>query len=357
MKYKYALMASLTLLMSGQCVVHGTENENSHFEQDYEYFSLNYNISEKLTFPLNAKEAGRFHLVHQDAAQDNSSYVHEWVPKGQNLENWKEMISISFQNIIPKNTSHLERILKSTKRYPGSPSTFKTIYKGQKDLLVLLELPNGHRNIAPFTSIMRYTLTPQGIHCVLYETRFHTLDISLRKAWIERLKKAFICKDSGNENFVRLQRCFEQILGNELSEWSNRNDFDPLKNKQEREMAHVTNSQDVLEKLNVYLYNIPQSTKPPSDLELVGDAYWELKTNLSEDFDLHVLSHSKSDVLYEVNYKDLKGSFVEYPYKIICRKFVSDNIVYSIIYMRCSKIQEMSEKDKNIWLERLKNAA
>ncbi len=358
MKYKYALMTILILILSGKSLAHGIENGKSNVEQEpnYEYFSLNYNIPEKLMFPLNAKESDRFYLVHQDMGQDKKSFVQEWIPKGQNLENWKEMISILFSKTFPKTTANLERNLKSVKRYPGSISTFKTIYKGRNNLLVLLELPNGHKNIAPFTSIVHYTLTPQGVHCVLYETRFHTLDAAIRKTWVERLGKAFICKDSENENFIRLQKCFERMLGNEISEWSDHIDYDPLENGQDREMAHMANSQDVLEKLKVSFYKLPPKTNPPSDLEFLGDAYRNAKINLSEDFDFHVLSNEKNDIIYEVNYKDIEDENTNYPYKFICRKFLKDNHVYRIIYMRYSKIQKMSDKDKNSWVERLNNA-
>ena len=164
------------------------------------YMHLKYNFPEKLVLPLEETDFDRFYLIHKANVPRSGKYIQEWVPEGQDLSNWKEMITIYFDRKIVSNVSVFEKIMQSTSRltYSGLKYSFETVYKNQKEIIFVLEVPNGRKDFPPFTSIMRQIFTTKGTQFVGYETRNELLNAAEKEEWVEKLKRAFLSKDVEN---------------------------------------------------------------------------------------------------------------------------------------------------------------
>jgi len=154
------------------------------------YLSLEYNFNEKLLLPLQEADFNRFQLIHK--ASVSGSYVHEWIPTGQDLTNWKEMVTIMFNRRVVPNASDLEKVMKETSKmtYRDSEYHFTTVYKDRSDLIYILEVPNGHQTFPPYTSVMRHVITSKGVHSVSYERQHELLNDAEKELWVEKLKHA-----------------------------------------------------------------------------------------------------------------------------------------------------------------------
>jgi len=174
-------------------------DENSAVKEVPGYLTFSYNLSEKLVLPMDEIDFNRFQLIHKANVPRSGVYVHEWVPKGQDLTNWKEMITISYMRNIISNVSEFDKsMVRQKQKYRGSKCSFEMVYKNQKESVYILEVPNGHKDIPPFTTIMRQVFTLNGLHFVLYEKRNELLSTHEKEKWVENLRKGFLSEDMPN---------------------------------------------------------------------------------------------------------------------------------------------------------------
>lgn len=124
-------------------------------------------------------------------AQEGSTMIFEWVPKGQNVNNWDELVTAQafrgMQTIM--NPEKLMAAMRDQlgKMCPGlewnvlSSSRFDTVYEWQ------IEYCPGHD---PQYEVARIFLGKEGLYTLHYATKNNPIDPSVKQKWITILRSA-----------------------------------------------------------------------------------------------------------------------------------------------------------------------
>ncbi len=100
MKFLFFKISLFSLAIFGCYNLNAAERNSQSFTQSKAvggYLFLKYNFREKLALPLDEGDFQRFQLAHSSSVPGSKSYLQEWIPAEQNLENWDEMITIGFE--------------------------------------------------------------------------------------------------------------------------------------------------------------------------------------------------------------------------------------------------------------------
>jgi len=160
--------------------------------------SLKRKFSEKLILPLGAEDFGRFKANNLKYIPDSRAYIQEWVAEGKDSNSLDEKITIIHERRKQLSICQLEVKMRNIGRemYAGSEYHLRTVHKSKGDIILISEAPNGHKDIPPFTAIMRHCFTPSGDQYIVYEKKNGVLSQDEKEMWVEKLKQAYVSDDT-----------------------------------------------------------------------------------------------------------------------------------------------------------------
>ena len=150
---------------------------------------------ELFAIPLKGEEAQRWELISDDS-HPLGVIVREWIPCGEQLDNWHEMLSAQYMSVNvfvdPPETAEdyldvFERNLK--KRCPGV--SWRIVKGGQDDILAEWVLPYGLGQEGLIEhELFRLLWTPYGIHRIAYTRKGGLIPPQEAREWFSRLNEA-----------------------------------------------------------------------------------------------------------------------------------------------------------------------
>lgn len=184
------MIFAVCLAVFGHCSAQG----NVWMREEPGTFCLRYNFDDKLVLPVGEEAADRYELAFSTHHPLRKTYVQEWIPKDQSIEKWDEMITIGMNRDKPMNSDlWYSRMVKMGRTvYYGSEYNLETLYKTPSEIVLFIEVPNGHKGHPPFTQIMHHFFTRTGYQYVTYEKRYRTLTDHEKEVWTSRIRNAYI---------------------------------------------------------------------------------------------------------------------------------------------------------------------
>ncbi|MBX9880272.1 MAG: hypothetical protein K2Y22_17570 [Candidatus Obscuribacterales bacterium] len=123
-------------------------------------------------------------------------YILEFVPKGQNVENWKELITFEFYPGLQEKINCEEFAAGFIKQIRKKEPNVKVMYYLNKPNDVIVEwVLNGSKEDPDQDEMDRIILGEQGIHMVHYVKKTQFLSEAERTKWLDFLKSATLVKE------------------------------------------------------------------------------------------------------------------------------------------------------------------
>jgi hypothetical protein len=123
--------------------------------------------------------------------------VVEYVPVGQNGENWKEIITIKYNDglKLPTNSKNIEAYLNNIRklifdRYPKGNISWNTIEVSNDQILYEWVIHEPYKNIRPQHSIHKEIFTNNGQNCAVITQAGGEMSSSDREKWIKVLNES-----------------------------------------------------------------------------------------------------------------------------------------------------------------------
>lgn len=120
----------------------------------------------------------------------------EWIPEGQTLENYREMVSFASYDqsklsqrpkTVPEFLDFLKKITFDS--YPGTPLKWNVIKKSTFDAMYEWQILKPFFDVEPQHAICRIIFDGQHLYQLLYVKKVVEIDPKTRNEWIQRLSE------------------------------------------------------------------------------------------------------------------------------------------------------------------------
>lgn len=152
------------------------------------------NITEGVIVPIPESELQqKWTLAYQEVAPDGS-WILEWVPKGEVIDNWSELLQLQFLpfSITGRSVSASElskQIIEMLKeKFPNLKSSITE--RSVDNVLVSWTLSEPSNGEAAQDELAEIISTPKGIYRVAYTKKVPQMDSKLKDLWSQRLSQA-----------------------------------------------------------------------------------------------------------------------------------------------------------------------
>lgn len=123
-------------------------------------------------------------------------YILEFVPKGDNVEHWKELITFEFYPGLQKKINCEEFALGFVKQFRQNEPNLKVMYYLNKPNDVIFEwVLNDSAKNPDQDEMDRIILGEEGIHMIHYVKKTKSLSEAERTKWLNFLKSATLIKE------------------------------------------------------------------------------------------------------------------------------------------------------------------
>jgi len=155
---------------------------------------LTFNTNRKFVLPLENDDYNRFSHSSSKYIPHSGAYIQEWTADPN------EIITVIHEKKKGIKSCQLEVKMKEIARnlYAGSDYSLRIVQKSKGDIILISEAPQGHKDIPPFTVVMRHVSTPNADQYIVYEKRNGTLSQSEKEEWIDKLKQAYVTNSLEN---------------------------------------------------------------------------------------------------------------------------------------------------------------
>lgn len=151
--------------------------------------------AQNIKIPIQPQElSDRWELAFVDGTKDGS-FVIEWVPKGEKIESWNELLQVQYIPIaagakgIINAEMFANHFLSALKNLSPSMST-SIIFKTQDSVLLEWRLPQKVGNEIPQHEIVRLISTKSGLYRIAYTKKVPQLSSDDKFKWKDSLTKA-----------------------------------------------------------------------------------------------------------------------------------------------------------------------
>lgn len=179
---------ALTPFHSEGAVPASKKFSNSQYDQAFEF------VIPKDLSPVGWKVAHRY-----DNGKGN--FVIEYIPSGETLENWSEMITVQYFSYAflksgPSSAGQFANKIRLTIEKQYNNVNWKVLDKTPESITVEWKFPHGVGGHPPEYDIMKMVTTDKGLHQISYATRVTKMDPEQRLKWIDFIKGANVVKSS-----------------------------------------------------------------------------------------------------------------------------------------------------------------
>jgi hypothetical protein len=184
----YRTLAVLTCLVP--LSIHADINTVSAFQDSIPRNS----ITEGVVVPVPNDELNGKWVEAYKVVAPSGAWVLEYIPKGENVENWSELIQIQYLPQASYGGRHLsastfanafESAIKE--KFPDIKLTITP--KSDDNVLIDWSLPKDIQGEKAQHELAQIISTPDGIYRVAFTKKVAQLDPELKKTWLDRLSK------------------------------------------------------------------------------------------------------------------------------------------------------------------------